>query len=156
MLSMELINLLLSTAGSAWLTMHAQSKADLAEERKFNAANYEKRIAATEAARNADAKWKGFYWIRGSIAIIAAVYFFIAPLLAIFLTACFDVPIQIVIGYTDVFGLPIWGLNQDMVFWIKLGSASPDASVLVYDPVKNNIMMSIIGMYFGNQIARRG
>lgn len=150
MITLEMINFLATGLGSAWLTMSAQKSADIAEERKYNSAHYDKVVAAAEAARGADAKWRGFYWIRGAMALICATYFFIFPMLAMFFAN-----VQIVIGYIDIFGIPFFGLDQDMVLWIKFGSGAVDAKVLVYDPVKNNIMLSIIAMYFGNQIARR-
>lgn len=151
MITLEMINFLATGLGSAWLTMSAQKTADIAEERKYNSAHYDKVVAAAESARGVDAKWKGFYWVRGVMALLCATYFFIFPMFAMFADN-----MQVVIGYVDVFGIPFFGLDQDMVMWIKFGSGAPDAKVLVYDPVKNNVMLSIIAMYFGNQIARRG
>ena len=150
MITLEMINFLATAGGSAWLTMQAQKAADLAEERKWNAKHYTEAVASAEAARTADVKWKGFYWVRGAMALLCATYFFIIPAIALWLSN-----MQVVVGYVDVLGLPLFGASQDMILWIKFGSGAPDAKVLVYDPVKNNIMLSIIGMYFGNQVARR-
>lgn len=150
MISLEMINFLVTAGGSAWLTMAAQKQADLAAERKHNAAFYTEAVAAAEAARVAEPKWKGFYWVRGAMALICATYFFIVPLIAMLIGN-----VQIVVGYVDLVASIIPGYSSDVVLWIKLGSGAPDAPVLVYDPVKNNIMLSIVGMYFGNQVARR-
>ena len=116
----------------------------MAEERKWNSVNYDKAIAQAEAARNVETKWKGFYWVRGAMALICAMYFFIFPVIAVLFTSS----MQIVIGYVDVFGIPLFGLEQEMLFWVKFGSGAEDAKVLVYDPVKNNIMLSIIGIFW--------
>ena len=59
MMTLEMINFLATAAGSAWLTMQAQESADLAEERKWNAAYYTEAVAAAEVARDTDAKWIG-------------------------------------------------------------------------------------------------
>jgi hypothetical protein len=149
MLTLEMFNFILTAGGSAWMTMMAAKSADLAEERKWNSKQYTAAVAEADAARNTEGKWKGFYWVRGAMALVCAIYFFIVPMIAMLMGN-----VQVVIGYTDFIGLPFIG-GDDVVIWIKLGSSAVDARILVYDPVKNNIMLSIIGMYFGNQMARR-
>lgn len=151
MLPLELINVIVAAGGAGAMTLMGNAAAERAEERKMANVNYDKAVAEAQAARQAKAKWKGFYWIRGAMALLCASYFFLFPMFAIFVDN-----VQVAIGYIDLLGIPLFGLDQDMTLWIKFGSGAPDAKVLVYDPVKNNVMLSIIGMYFGNQIARRG
>jgi len=149
MITAELLTFLVTAGGSAWMTLAGARAADQALKDKWNSKHYTEAVAEAEAARTVEAKWKGFYWVRGAMALICATYFFIVPLIAML-----QGNVQIMIGYTDFVGIPFLG-GDDLTIWIKMGSSAPDARILVYDPVKNNIMLSIIGMYFGNQVARR-
>lgn len=104
------------------------------------------------SARETVAPWKGYYWVRAAIAIIATCYFFILPGIAIM----FFNNVQVVVGYFDTTqGFWPWSSDFQSITWVKMGPAEA-TKVLVYDPIKNNIMISIISMYFGNQFTRRG
>jgi hypothetical protein len=147
----EMINAILSLLGGGIMTMWAQGAKDRHEERLHRLEMADRTEGSTTAAREHKAQWKGFYWIRGTIALIVTAYFFIVPSVAVFIAG-----VQIVIGYYDVSaGLWPWSSNIEAVAWVKAGAADPD-HIIVMDPVRNNVLISIIGMYFGNQFARRG
>lgn len=146
----ELINAIVSLFGGGLLTIWAQARKDRHEEfqRAMEWRAYGEQSAVS--AREFTAPWQGYYWIRGLIALLAASYFFVVPLVAMLLG-----DVGVVIGYYDTTrGFWPWSSSIEMVTWIQAGPADA-ARTLVYDPVKNNIMINIAGMYFGNQFARR-
>lgn len=146
-----MINAVLSLLGGGIMTMWAQSAKDRHEERLHQLERFDRTEASTASARNAQVAWKGFYWIRGAIALIVTAYFFLLPAAAVLIDG-----IQVVIGYYDTArGFWPWSSDLESVAWIKTG-ASDAQRVIVMDPVRNNVLISIIGMYFGNQFARRG
>jgi hypothetical protein len=148
----ELINAAVSLLGGAVLTIWSNSQKDRHEEHLRSMERQNAREESTRAAREVVAPWKGYYWIRGAIAITVAAYFFIIPAVVVL----FMDGVQVVIGYYDTaYGFWPWSSPQESVTWVKTGAADA-ARVLVYDPVKNNVLISVIGMYFGNQFARRG
>ena len=148
----ELINAAVSLLGGAALTIWSNAQKDRHEE---HLRSMERRHAAEEssrAAREVTAPWSGYYWIRGAIALIVISYFFLLPAVAVLWLD----GVQVIIGYYDTAqGFWPWSSSQESVAWVKTG-ASDAVRVLVFDPVKNNVLVSIIGMYFGNQFARRG
>jgi len=147
----ELINAIASLIGGGILTLWSQRAQDLAEERKFRAGQQERQAQATDAARNHKAQWKGFYWVRGAIALIVVSYFFLVPSLAIFMDG-----VQVAVGYYDTAnGFWPWSGSYEAVTWVKAGAAEP-TTTMVFDPVRNNVLISIIAMFFGNQFTRRG
>lgn len=148
----ELINAIASLVGGALLTIWSQKAKDLHEERTYRKEQFDRTEGSVQSARNFVAPWKGHYWIRGAIALIVVAYFFIVPAIALL----FIPGVQVVIGYYDTaHGFWPWSSPMEGVTWVKTGAADA-ARVLVYDPVKNNVLISIIAMYFGNQFARRG
>jgi len=147
----EIINAIVSLLGGGIMTMWAQTSKDRHEERLHRLELADRTEASTTAAREYKAQWKGFYWIRGGIALIVTTYFFILPAAAVFIDG-----VQVVIGYYDTSkGFWPWSATLESVAWVKAG-ASDAQRVIVMDPVRNNVLISIIGMYFGNQFARRG
>jgi len=61
--------------------------------------------------------------------------------------------ITIVIGYYDIArGFWPWSSTYETINWIAVGSG---LRPIVISPVTNNILITIIGMFFGNQITKR-
>ena len=146
----ELINAIASLVGGGILTLWAQSRQDLADERKYRTGQQERTEASSTAARDHKPAWKGYYWIRGAIALIVVSYFFILPAVPLFVDG-----VQIVIGYYDTSqGFWPWQTDFEAVNWVKTGAADAQR-VFVMDPVRYNILIAIIAMYFGNQFTRR-
>ncbi len=113
-------------------------------------------VEATQAARNYEAKWNGFYWVRSAIALIVICAYFLWPMLPVIIAAFKGLPVQIAVGYYDTVGATWpWQVSMEQIHWIKVGSSDPNAVVSVLDPVRNIAMISIIGFYFSNQAARR-
>lgn len=147
----ELLNAVISLFGGGLLTLWAQGRKDRHEEMQAALVRFDRIESSAVSARMHDAKWKGFYWVRGLIALLAASYFFLLPGVSVL----FFSDVGVVIGYFDVSGgFWPWSSSVESVTWIKTGP-SDAGRVLVYDPVKNNIMLSITAMFFGNQFARR-
>lgn len=147
----ELINGIVSLIGGGILTLWAQSRQDLAAEREWRAGMQDRTESSTQSARGHKASWKGYYWVRGAIALIVVAYFFILPAVPLFVDG-----VQIVIGYYDTSaGFWPWQSNFEAVNWVKTGAADAQR-VFVLDPVRNNVLIAIIAMYFGNQFTRRG
>ncbi|MEM9226330.1 MAG: hypothetical protein AAGA45_00015 [Verrucomicrobiota bacterium] len=146
----ELINAAVSLVSSGIMTFWGQALADRQETQRMLIERYNAGEKSVTSARQHEAKFKGFYWVRSGIAGLAAIYFFIIPFIALLMGDT-----SVIVGYFDITqGFWPWSSDFESVTWVKLGPA--DASrVLVYDPVKNNIMISIVTMYFGNQFARR-
>jgi len=156
MISTELIVGLLSLFGSGIMTMWAQRSADLAEERRYRSAQSAATEASTEAARSHSAKWTGFYWIRGAIALIVIFYFFFWPSFPAIVAAFSGDPIQVVVGYYDTTdGFWPWQVSMESIHWVKTGSSDPNAVVSVFSPVQNTALIAIVGFFFGNQVTRR-
>lgn len=147
----ELINAVASLFGGAILTIWSQSQKDRHEEHIRSVERFDRQEQSTVGAREVVAPWKGYYWIRGAIALIVIAYFFIVPSIAVLWMD----GVQVVVGYYDTaYGFWPWSSPQESVTWVKTG-AEDALRVLVYDPVKNNVLISITAMYFGNQFARR-
>lgn len=148
----ELINALASLFGGAVLTIWSQSQKDRHEAHMRSMERFDRAEGSTVAAREVVAPWKGFYWVRSAIALLVMAYFFALPaLVVLFLDG-----VQVVIGYYDTaYGFWPWSSPQENVSWVKAGASDP-ARILVFDPIKNNVLISITAMYFGNQFARRG
>ncbi|MGF1451335.1 MAG: hypothetical protein ACFB21_04570 [Opitutales bacterium] len=61
--------------------------------------------------------------------------------------------VTIVIGYYDTArGFWPWSSSYETINWVAVGSG---VRPLVISPVTNNILITIIGMFFGNQITKR-
>jgi hypothetical protein len=146
----EIINAAVSLGLGAVMTIWAQALKDAAERQRMLMERYTAGEQSIQAARNHEAPWKGFYWVRSAIAVTVVIYFFLVPVIALCING-----VQVVVGYYDVTqGFWPWSSDFESVTWIKAGAAEP-LRVLVYDPVRNNVLISIISMYFGNQFARR-
>lgn len=147
----ELINAIVSLIGGGILTAWSQRMKDQAEFQRMSLERFQASESSTVSAREHPAPWQGFYWVRSAIALLVIAYFFLVPVAAVFMDG-----IQVIVGYYDTTqGFWPWSNPSEAVTWVKTGAA--DASkVIVYDPVRNNVLISIIGMYFGNQFTRRG
>lgn len=146
----ELINAAGSLLMGGVMTIWAQAMKDRADQQKMLMERYSAGEKSVVTAREHVAQWKGFYWVRSAIALIVIAYFFLAPFAALFIDN-----VQVAIGYYDtVRGFWPWSSDYESVTWILTGSLDATRT-LTYDPVKNNVLISIIAMYFGNQFARR-
>ena len=147
----ELINAGVSLGLSGLLTIWQQARKDQYETNKMLLERHAAAEGSITAAREVQAPWKGFYWVRSAIALVVISYFFLVPLIAMIMGN-----VQVIVGYFDISqGYWPWSAEYESVTWVKTGPSNADR-VLVYDPVRNNVLISIISMYFGNQFARRG
>ena len=110
---------------------------------------------------------KGFHFTRRTIALLVVIVpvfrkaepgHVVALLLGTAITLPILLPafirdITIVIGYYDtVHGFWPWSSTYETINWIAIGSG---LRPIVISPVTNNILITIIGMFFGNQITKR-
>lgn len=146
----EIINAVGSLILGGVMTIWSQAMKDRAQQQEWLIQRAKLGEESVENARKHEASWKGFYWVRSAIALIVVSYFFLVPSLVVFVDG-----VQVVIGYYDTArGFWPWSSDFESVTWVKVGATLPD-KVMVYDPVRNNVLISIISMYFGNQFARR-
>ena len=134
-LPLEVITMLISTVGGAYIRMNADSRQDLANER-IN------RAAVTQAAR--EFKSPSANWMRRFITIS-----FVGMAFVILMAPFFNLPTIVPIEVTDGFKFLFLDFTTKTTEFIKLeGMVTP-----VYLPFT---IMSIIGFYFGNSMAKRG
>ena len=137
----ELISAVAGMAGSAFLTIYGQQQKDRYEIERARLEKYEKVEDSTRAAREYEPKWKGFYWIRGAIALMAAFYVFLLPMLTLFTPG-----LQVVVGYYDITqGFLPWTQGPEAVHWIKVGAQDP-TSILVQTPAVMVLCTGIMGL----------
>jgi len=132
----------LSKAGSIG---ESERRAFAIETAKLQASN-------NKSAREVKAS-AGFHRTRQAIALIVIIsYFVVMPLLP-FMASLVGIDILLSIGFIDITqGWP-WQAPVENVHWITIGS--PEGTPLVITPVMNNAVLSIIGMFFGNQMVKR-
>jgi hypothetical protein len=147
----DLINLIVTVGIGSVITLWQQKNKDLHEERMANRKELELYQKQAKEARDHKAHWKGFYWVRAAIALIVVSYFFIIPSVALL----FFNDVQVVLGFWTTFKGPFMMPDFESITWVKMGYSGEDARILVYDPVRNSIMIAISGLFFGNQFARR-
>jgi len=96
---------------------------------------------------------KGFHKTRQWIAKHVIFCYFIVPMLMPFVAAMFGIPVEISIGYFDISrGWP-WQADVEIVQWQHIGV--PGGVPIVITPVMSNCAITIIGMFFGNQMAKK-
>ena len=129
-LPMEIITMLISTLGSAYIRMKSDSQQDLANERNFRAGQ----MAAVREFQSPNTSW-----MRKAITLsfLGMAYFILfAPL--------FNLPTVVPIEVTT--GLLFW--KETVTEYITLeGMVTPE-----WLP---HAIMSVVGFYFGNSMAKR-
>lgn len=129
-LPMEIITMLISTIGSAYIRMQSDSQQDLANERNFRAGQ----MAAVREFQSPNTSW-----MRKAItlAFLGMAYFILfAPL--------FNLPTVVPVEVTT--GLLFW--KETVTEYITLeGMVTPE-----WLP---HAIMSVVGFYFGNSMAKR-
>jgi hypothetical protein len=148
----ELINAIGSLVGGGLLTIWAQSMKDRAEREKLALESALQRHQATDASQTAAREFKGdkgFHVTRRAIALIVVLSAITMPIIL----PAFVPDITIVVGYYDTArGFWPWSSSYETINWIAIGSG---LRPIVISPVTNNILITIIGMFFGNQITKR-
>ena len=148
----ELINAIGSLVGGGILTLWAQAVKDRADRERQMLDAALQRHAATESAQTAAREFqsdRGFHFTRRAIALIVVLSAITFPILL----PAFIQDITIVIGYYDTArGFWPWSSSYETINWVAVGSG---VRPLVISPVTNNILITIIGMFFGNQITKR-
>ena len=129
-LPMEIITMLISTIGSAYIRMKSDSQQDLANERNFRSGQ----MAAVREMQSPNTSW-----MRKAITLsfLGMAYFILfAPL--------FNLPTVVPIEVTT--GLLFW--KETVTEYITLeGMVTPE-----WLP---HAIMSVVGFYFGNSMAKR-
>lgn len=148
----ELINAISSLVLGGVMTIWSQGAKDRAEREKLALQAALQRHEASEAAQSRAREFEGgagFHMTRRAIALIVVVSGVLLPVLL----PVFYPDITIVIGYYDTAqGLWPWSSTYETINWIAIGSG---LRPIVISPVTNNILITIIGMFFGNQITKR-
>ena len=150
--SFALINALGSLLGGGLLTIWAQSIKDRAEREKLALESALQRHQASDGSQTAARKFegdKGFHFTRRAIALIVIISAITLPILL----PAFIPDITIVIGYYDTArGFWPWSNTYETINWIAIGSG---LRPIVISPVTNNLLITIIGMFSGNQMTKR-
>ncbi len=131
---LEVITMILSTIGGAYIRMKSDTKKDLAEERAYRADT----VKAAREFKNPSANWTRRFitisFIGMSFIILMAPFFGLATV----------VPVEITEGFKFLF----FDFTTTVTEYVTLeGMVTPE-----YLPYT---IMSIIGFYFGNSMARR-
>jgi uncharacterized membrane protein YfcA len=133
-LPMEIITMLLSTVGSAYIRMKADSQADLAAERQARAGD----IQAVRRFQSPQVSWMRKFITMSFIAM--AFIILLAPLL--------DMPTVVPVEVTSGFKFFFLDFTNTVTEYVTLeGMVTPE-----YLP---HAIMSVVGFYFGNSMAKR-
>ena len=146
----ELANMLGSSLLGAILTIWKQRLADDQERFKMALQGFQA-SEESQSSRLAFRSDKGFHLTRRIIALLIIITLVCGPVVFPLLVS----DLAIVIGYYDTSrSFWPWSVTVQSVHWIGFGAA--DASrVITISPVHNNMAMTIIGMFFGNQMTKR-
>jgi hypothetical protein len=144
----ELINAISSLVLGGIMTVWSQSIKDRAEREKLALQRHQATEASQIKAREFQGS-SGFHMTRRAIALIVVIAVVLLPIL---LPAIYP-DITIVIGYYDTTQSTWpWSNTYESIHWIAAGSGTRP---IVISPVMNNILITIIGMFFGNQMVKR-
>ena len=157
--TIELINFGMSAFGSGGLTIAGNVINSLidgnVESRKLSHKQDGEKFDKTEKSQKSAREFKGnpgFHKTRQWIAKVIIFCYFVLPLTLPFFAACIGLPVTIMLGYYDVsHGWP-WQESIQNVQWITIGAEG--SFPIVITPVMNNTVISIIGMFFGNQMVK--
>ena len=148
----ELINAVASLIIGGILTLWSQGIKDRADREKLMLDAALKRHEVTDASQRAAREFQGqagYHMTRRAIALIVVISAITLPILL----PAFIPDITIVIGYYDTArGFWPWSSTYETINWIAIGSG---LRPIVISPVTNNILLTVIGMFFGNQITKR-
>lgn len=148
----ELVNAVSSLVLGGVMTIWSQGMKDRIEREKFALEAALQMHKATDSSQKSARKFEGqagFHFTRRAIALIVIVSGITLPILL----PVFFADITIVIGYYDTAqGFWPWSSSYETINWIAIGSG---LRPIVISPVTNNIMITIIGMFFGNQMTKR-
>jgi len=164
----ELLNLGMSVLGGGGITMagnllnsFCDMIGDLSENRRKRAQqdhdNALEAHNATEDSQKSAREFigtKGFHKTRQWIAKVVIACYFVLPLTLPFIAALAGLNVTVSYGYLDVFQKWPWSESVEVVKWITIGS--PGGFPIVIHPVMNNVVLTIVGMFFGNQMVKRG
>lgn len=131
---MEIITMLVSTVGSAYIRMSADSRADLAEERKA-------RAGVMQAARQMQNPNAAYMRKIITVAFLGMAYILLlAPLLGM--------PTVVPVEVTEGFKFLFFDFTNTVTEYVTLeGMVTPE-----YLP---HAIMAVVGFYFGERMARR-
>lgn len=133
-LPLEVITMIISTVGGAYIRMKSDSQKDLADERSA-------RAGAVQAAR--EFQNPSVNWMRRFITMS-----FIAMAFVILMAPFFGMPTVVPVEVTEGFKFLFFDFTNTVTEYITLeGMVTPE-----YLPYT---IMSIVGFYFGNSMARR-
>lgn len=148
----ELINAASSLLIGGIMTIWSQGMKDRAEREKLALQSALQRHEVSDASQTKAREFQGgagFHFTRRAIALIVVICGIALPIIL----PAFFADITIVIGYYDVAqGFWPWSSSYETIEWIAVGSGQRP---IVISPVTNNILITIIGMFFGNQITKR-
>lgn len=163
----ELINLGMSVLGGGGLTIAGNLVnsfcdliGDLGENRRKAAQEkhdqdlekHEASDASQTSAREFQGT-KGFHKTRQWIAKVVIACYFVLPLTLPFISALLGLPVTVSIGYFDIFQRWPWSESVEIVKWVTIGQEG--GYPIVITPIMNNVVITIIGMFFGNQMVKR-
>jgi len=148
----ELINAIASLIGGGILTIWAQGIQARNERERLALEVALGRHKASDESQSKAREFKsdkGFHLTRRAIALIVVIAVVLLPILI----PVFVADVTIVIGYYDTArGFWPWSSTYETIHWMAVGYGSRP---IVISPVTNNILITIIGMFFGNQITKR-
>ena len=169
----ELINLGMSTFGGGAMTMvgnvinnipSLDSVTNLIntigtkrlENKKENNEQSIKEHEANEKSSKGAREFKGtegYHKTRQWIAKTVIVTYFVLPFVLPFIGALVGVPFTVSYGYYDIFQKWPWSESVEVVKWITIGNEG--GIPMLIHPVMNNVVISIVGMFFGNQMVKK-
>lgn len=182
--TLEILNLVFSTLFGAVMTLWKNAQEDKREERKYTIDAFKEQVKATTGAREYEGapiteqsrikvkkkvwtildrkfgyeyssndsgkyeKSSGFQLTRRFIAIVCVFSIIVLPIV---MPTFFDS--SVTFGYVEnSWSLLPWVQETPVIKWITIGDASKN---IVITPVMSNIIINIIGMFFGNQVTKK-
>lgn len=143
----ELAQMLGSGALSAFLTLKKQGMED--EQRRW-----EMQLAGhseTEKSQRSRINLPRGTMITRRVIAIMMVLCYLAPIWI----PLFRPDVAIVVGYIDTsYGWLPWSTPQDAIVWVGAGSVDASRVITIF-PAMHGMINTIIGLFFGNQIAKR-
>jgi len=133
-LPMEIVTMLISTVGSAYIRMKSDSQQDLANERSFRAGQ----MAAVREFQS-----PGTSWMRKAITLS-----FLGMAYIILFAPIFGLPTVVPVEVTEGFKILMFDFTTTVTEYVTLdGMVTPE-----WLP---HAIMSVVGFYFGNSMAKR-
>jgi len=95
----------------------------------------------------------GFHKTRQFIAKLVIITYFVLPFVLPFLGSLVGLSFTVTYGYYDVFQKWPWSESVEIVKWITIGNEG--GIPMLIHPVMNNVVISITGLFFGNQMVKK-